>query len=212
MLNTVDMSMPANKRADFYFRKDTDQSYWGAIPVFIGFVTAPLYDHRSALTQTIIILSILAVCWPWIHYVQRWIDSRIGFVPARTSSSGLTSEPLRHRFIHDALLWLAIFVFAGALAFLGRHASVYKPSGWIEQTCGIWLVGALFICLRRATAPTNPRQRRLWNVVAFCILGIGWGFENSTPYSHAALLVLLGSVHIALALLDLRLILQRVSN
>ncbi len=197
-------NVPPDERVAFLLNQRADLRDWAAIPLYAGFATAPLYDHLPGIQQAGIIIALIAGTALWQRFFRRWIERRVGVFRERPA---LPKRP-KHAFLREAKIWGAVLVLTALIIYVRRDAPHYPPHGWMERTVGIWLVGAVIVCLRRFAEKTNLPQRRLWNGVAAAVLMFGWSFEATSPVSYAALLVLLGSVYLALALLDLILLLN----
>jgi hypothetical protein len=196
---------PLNPRVDFILNHRNDLRDWAGIPIDVGFITAPLYDHRSGIQQTVIILALLAGTWLWERAFRAWIENRIGVF---RECAIFPFKPFRLSFLREARIWGVMLLITAATIFLHRNSRYYSPNGWIERSVGIWLFCAVILCLRRVFDAANLLERRRWNGVAAVVLIVAYNFIGASPHSHAALLMVLGGVCLALALLDVRLLLH----
>lgn len=196
---------PLNPRVDFILNHRHDLRDWSGIPFDIGFITAPLYDHRPGIQQLVIVLAFVAASWFWERAFRAWIESRVGVF---RGGAVLTAKPFKLSFAREASLRgvLALITAGGIL--LHRNSPYYEPDGWMERSVGVWFGGAIILCLRRLFDGTNLRERRRWNGGAAVVLIAAYNFIGASPNSYAALPMLLGFVHLVLALRDVRLLLH----
>jgi hypothetical protein len=208
--------LPPNPRVDFLLAHGAAMDRWKTIPYQLGFVTAPLWDHRPGEQQAVIILAFIGSSFLWTYLARPWVEGHIGLFRPRAdifrkgaADSGLSKEAVRRQRWQKAMYYaLLLGVFLG-VAFL-THAPQrdFPTRGWMEHATGVWIVMTVIDCVNRATDRTNLRTRRIWNIAAAVVLACGFGFGGATVNSYAVLLVLLGVVNIALALLDLGLLLH----
>jgi len=196
---------PLNPRVDFILNHRNDLRDWAGIPIDVGFITAPLYDHCPGILQLVIVLAFVAGSFFWERAFRAWIESRIGVF---RDAVVFPAKLFRLSFPREARVWGVLLLVTAAMIFLHRASPHYGPDGWIEHSVGVWFVGAIILCLRRVFDPTNLHERRRWNGVAGVVLVAAYYFLGASPFSYAALLVVLGSVYLALALLDVRLLLH----
>jgi hypothetical protein len=204
--------LPPNPRVNFLLAHGAALDRWKVIPFYLGFVTAPLWDHRSGAQQTVIILGFIGSSFLWTYLLRPWVDGRIGVFRPRVVSERLRKEAARpdrrRRFALYALL-LGVSLGAGlGFRFLFHFFGDYHASSWMEHATGVWTFMAVTDCVGRAADRSNLRARRMWNIGAGVVLAGALGFLGATQDSYAIVLVMLGVVSIALALLDLGLLLH----
>jgi hypothetical protein len=193
-----------NPRVGFLLNQRHDLRNWSWIPFHIGIMMAPLYDHRSAWVQVAVLFAVLVAGGLWERWFQTWIEARIRvFRDPQVFPRTSPGESLGSLFaISGALLLLT-----AAVTFLRRGAAYYPPDGFVEHSAAVWCVGAIILCVRRVLNPANLRERRLWNAIAAAVLVLSLSLVGSWPRSYSDLLVAVGSVNLALAILDIRLLL-----
>jgi len=195
--------LPLNPRVDFILNHRNDLRDWSAIPLDVGFITAPLYDHRPGILQVVIVLAFVAGSFFWERAFRAWIESRIGVF-----RDGAAAKPFRLSLAREARVWGVLLLVTAAMIFLHPNSPRYRPDGWIEHSVGVWFVGAIVLCVRRVFDPTNLRERRRWNGVAAVVLIAAYYFLGAASISYAALLMVLGFVYLTLALLDVGMLLH----
>ncbi len=147
----------------------------------------------------------MAASWFWERAFRAWIEGRIGVF---RDGVVFPAKPFKLSFAREARIWGVLALITVVIILLHRNSTHYEPDGWMERSVGGWLCGAIILCLRRLFDNTNLRERRLWNGVAAVVLIAAYTFTGASPNSYAALLVLLASVGLALALLDVGLLLH----
>lgn len=188
-----------NRRVAFLINQSADMQNWRCVPLYIGMILAPLYDHSPLPQQIASIGSVLVATWLWMRLLRRWIENRVDLSQLRAARIANPSMPGRRR---EAAIWAEWILVVVAIVILRRNSPQYHPHGWLEQSTGVWLCLAIVLCLSRAFDATNLRQRRVWNGVSAVALMISYGFLGTSPQSYAELLVVLGIVYLVLALLD----------
>ncbi len=202
--------LPPNPRVNFLLVHGSALDRWKLIPYQLGFVTAPLWDHRSGLQQAVIILAFLGSTYLWTRLARPWVESRIGIFRPRAVRVRSSKELVRRQRLRKVALYAALtgVYFGVGLLLCFNQDQDHNASGWMERATSVWSCMAIVDCVNRAADMTNLRSRRAWNIIAGIVLAGGFGFSGATANSYAMLLVLLGSVNIVLALLDLGLLLH----
>jgi hypothetical protein len=197
--------VPINPRVDFILNHRNDLRDWSAIPFDIGFITAPLYDHRPGILQLAIVLAFVAGSFFWERAFRAWIESRIGVF---RDGVLFPAKPFKLSFAREASIWGVLALMTAVMILLHRNSTHYEPDGWMERSVGAWICGAIVLCLRRLFDGTNLRERRRWNGVGAIILIAAYNFIGASPNSYAVLFVVVGSVYLVLALLDVGMLLH----
>lgn len=197
--------LPPNPRVNFLLAHGAALDRWKVIPFYLGFVTAPLWDHRSGVLQAVIILGFIGSSSLWTRLLRSWVEERIGVFRPRVVSERMRKEVGRRDRLRRLALYAALVGIFFAATFLTHGDREYPSRGWMEHATGVWICMAVMDCVNRATDRTNLQTRRIWNITAAAVLACGLGFSGATVNSYA---VLLGVVNIALALLDLGVLLH----
>lgn len=206
-ISTPERPLPPNARVNFLLAHGAAMNRWKAIPYYLGFVTAPLWDHRSGLEQAAIISGFIGSSFLWAYLARPWFEGRVGFFRPHTTRAGLGREEL-DKLPQKAAMWMALIAVCFGVVHLYGNGMRSHGTVWMERWMALWLFMTVNDCVDRAADMTNLRARRTWNIIAAFLFVGGWGFSGATPSSYPAVLVTLGVVNIALALLDLGLLLH----
>jgi hypothetical protein len=200
---------PQNPRVEFLIKHRIDLELWSVIPINLGAVTAPLYDHLPAQPLTAIIVAILALNWFWIRWSKPRIEERVGVFRANwCANRNFNKRP----WSLAVRVWATYLIVAAIIVVLNHGRHFYRGNGWIERTSGTWLCMSILYCLYRAFDRTNYRPRRLWYGIAALVLAVSFKFLALSPGSFALILILIGTSGIVLGLLDLGLLFHFAST
>jgi hypothetical protein len=200
---------PVNPRVAFLIKHRVDLELWSVIPVSLGVVTAPLYDHLAPQQLTAIVIAILAANWLWVRWSKPHIEKRIGIFRANLCSNRDFNE---RPWSLTVRVWATLLTAVAIIVFLNRDRHFYRGNGWVERTSGTWLCMFVAYCLYRALDRTNYRPRRLWYGIAALVLTVDYYFLFTSPGSFAVTLVLIGTTMIVLGLMDLGLLFHFAST
>jgi hypothetical protein len=209
VLEIADPLPPQNPRVEFLIKHRIDLELWSVIPLNLGAVTAPLYDHLPAHPLTAIIVAILALNWLWIRWSKPRIEERVGVFRANwCTNRNLNKRP----WSLTVRVWATFLTVVAIIVSLNRGRHFYRGNGWIENTSGTCLCLLIVYCLYRFLDRTNYRPRRLWYGIAALVLTVDFRFMATSPGSFAVTLVLIGTIAIILGLLDLGLLFHFAST